>query len=151
MTVLELVDRERKRLRRMHIIAGLALAVGATCLVLALGVSFLGSARWMALPRPVPFLVWLVVLAADVGIVVWTGHDGSRLEDRIPGRRDASSGARLAATSLPPSSANNRCAPARCAVCSRFPNQGRWAVAPPTWLVNGSNRRARVSRRENIE
>ena len=79
MTVLELVDRERKRLRRMHIIAGLALAVGATCLVLALGASFLGSARWMALPRPVPFLVWLVVLAADVGIVVWTAR---RLERR---------------------------------------------------------------------
>ena len=58
MTVLELVDRERTRLRRMHMIVGLALAVGATCLLLAIGAGALGSARWMALPRPVPFLVW---------------------------------------------------------------------------------------------
>jgi hypothetical protein len=72
MTVLELVDRERARLRRMHLLAGFALAVGATSLVLALGASALGSARWMALPRPIPFLVWLVVVAADVAVVLWT-------------------------------------------------------------------------------
>ena len=47
MTIVELVDRERARQRRMHIIAGLALAVGATCLLLALGASALGGARWM--------------------------------------------------------------------------------------------------------
>ena len=72
MTVLELVDRERSRLRWLHLLAGLALAVGATCLLLALGASALGSSRWMSLPRPVPFLVWLIVLAADAAIVVWT-------------------------------------------------------------------------------
>jgi hypothetical protein len=72
MTVIELVDRERARLRRMHVLVGVALAVGATCLLLALGASALGSARWMALPRPVPFLVWLLVIAADVAVVVWT-------------------------------------------------------------------------------
>jgi hypothetical protein len=79
MTVLELVDRERTRLRRMHMIVGLALAVGATCLLLAIGAGTLGSARWMALPRPVPFLIWALVLAADVGVVVWTAR---RLERR---------------------------------------------------------------------
>jgi hypothetical protein len=42
MTVIELVDRERTRLRRMHVIAGLALAVGATLLLLAGGTSLLG-------------------------------------------------------------------------------------------------------------
>jgi hypothetical protein len=72
MTVLELVDRERARQRRMHIIAGLALAVGATCLVLALGASALGGSRWMSLPRPLPFLIWLLVLGADVAVVWWT-------------------------------------------------------------------------------
>jgi len=72
MTVLELVDRERARLRRMHLMAGVALAVGATCLLLAGGASALGSARWMALPRGVPFLVWLLVLLADVAVVWWT-------------------------------------------------------------------------------
>ncbi|HEX8941731.1 MAG TPA: Ig-like domain-containing protein [Gemmatimonadaceae bacterium] len=72
MTVLELVDRERARLRRMHLMAGIALAVGATCLLLAGGASALGGARWMALPRGVPFLVWLLVLAADVAVIWWT-------------------------------------------------------------------------------
>jgi hypothetical protein len=82
MTVLELVDRERARQRRMHIIAGLALAVGATCLVLALGASALGGSRWMSLPRPVPFLVWLLMLAADVAIVTWTVRKLSRRTNR---------------------------------------------------------------------
>ncbi|HMA25592.1 MAG TPA: Ig-like domain-containing protein, partial [Gemmatimonadaceae bacterium] len=72
MTVLELVDRECARLRRMHMAAGVALAVGATCLLLALGAYVLGGARWMSLPRGVPFLVWLVVLAADVTVIFWT-------------------------------------------------------------------------------
>jgi hypothetical protein len=72
MTVLELVDRERARLRRMHLLVGIALAVGATSLLLAGGASALGRARWMALPRGVPFLVWLLVLAADVAVVFWT-------------------------------------------------------------------------------
>jgi hypothetical protein len=72
MTVLELVERERTRLRRLHILAGVALAVGVTCLLLALGASVLGSARWMALPRPLPFIIWLAVLGADVWVIVWT-------------------------------------------------------------------------------
>src|ERR1051325_7778391 len=72
MTVLELVDRERARLRRMHLVLGVALAIGVTCLVLAGGASALGGSRWMALPRAVPFLVWALVIAADVAVVVWT-------------------------------------------------------------------------------
>jgi hypothetical protein len=82
MTVLELVDRERARLRRMHLMAGIALAVGATCLLLAVGASALGGARWMALPRGVPFLVWLLVLAADVVIVFWTTRQLERRTTR---------------------------------------------------------------------
>ncbi|HVX40025.1 MAG TPA: hypothetical protein VHB25_10665, partial [Gemmatimonadaceae bacterium] len=74
MTIHELVERERTRLRRLHLIGGLALALGATALVLALGASMLGGARWMALPRPVPVLVWLVIAAADVAIVLFTAR-----------------------------------------------------------------------------
>ncbi|HEY7395334.1 MAG TPA: hypothetical protein VH559_10855, partial [Gemmatimonadaceae bacterium] len=74
MTVLDLVDRERARLRRMHLLVGMALAVGATCLLLALGASALGSARWMSLPRPLPFLVWLLILAANVAVIWWTAR-----------------------------------------------------------------------------
>lgn len=72
MTVLELVDRERARLRTLHLVVGIALAVGATSLLLALGASALGGARWMALPRPVPFIVWLLVLAANLAVILWT-------------------------------------------------------------------------------
>ncbi|MGH7619095.1 MAG: hypothetical protein ACREPM_17885, partial [Gemmatimonadaceae bacterium] len=79
MTVIELVDRERARLRSMHLLAGVALAIGATCLALAIGASLLGSARWMALPRPVPFLVWLLIIGADVAIALWTA---ARLDRR---------------------------------------------------------------------
>jgi hypothetical protein len=86
MTVIELVDRERARQRRMHLVVGLALAVGATCLVLALGASALGGSRWMTLPRPLPFLVWFAVFAADIGIIVWTAR---RLERRTTRQRVA--------------------------------------------------------------
>jgi hypothetical protein len=79
MTVIELVDRERARLRRLHVIVGLALAAGATFLLLAAGTSLLGASRWMALPRPLPFLIWLVVAAANVAVVLWTSK---RLERR---------------------------------------------------------------------
>ena len=72
MTIVELVERERARLRRMHVLVGLALSVGATSLLIAAGASTLGSARWMSLPRPVPFLVWLLVLGANAGVVFWT-------------------------------------------------------------------------------
>lgn len=79
MTVIELVDRERTRLRRMHLVVGLALAVGATCLLLALGASALGSARWMTMSPAVPFLIWVFVFSANVAVVVWTAR---RLERR---------------------------------------------------------------------
>jgi hypothetical protein len=72
MTVLQLVDRERARLRRLHVLVGATLAIGATCLVLALGASVLGGARWMALPRAVPFLVWVALILADAAVVWWT-------------------------------------------------------------------------------
>ena len=63
MTVLELVDRERTRLRRMHMIVGTRARQSERRVFSSRSAqSALGSARWMALPRPVPFLVWLLVL-----------------------------------------------------------------------------------------
>ncbi len=84
MTIVELVDRERTRLRHAHLLVGGALTVGATCLLLALGASALGSARWLTLPRAVPFIVWLVVLGVDVVVVRWT----VRQLDRRTGRHN---------------------------------------------------------------
>lgn len=84
MTILELVERERTRLRRLHFIVGLGLTLGATGVVLALGTFALGGARWISLPRGVPFLIWVIVAAVDVAVIVWTAR---RLERRT-GRRD---------------------------------------------------------------
>ncbi|HZI42953.1 MAG TPA: hypothetical protein VFD67_14640, partial [Gemmatimonadaceae bacterium] len=72
MTPLEFVERERARLRRLHIIAGTSLAFAMTFTVLALGVLLLGNARWIALPRSAPFAVWLLIGALDIGVMLWS-------------------------------------------------------------------------------
>ena len=72
MTVVELVERERARLRRLHVLVGLALAIGATCLLLAAGASALGGARWMRCREPCRSSCGSLVLAADVAVVLWT-------------------------------------------------------------------------------
>src|SRR5512146_2393024 len=82
MSVIELVERERARLRRMHVFAGLALSVSLTALLLAAGASTLGSARWMSLPRGLPFSVWLLIAAANVGVVLWTARQLERRATR---------------------------------------------------------------------
>src|SRR6185436_1284571 len=62
MTVTDLVDRERGRLSRLIAAAGGAGAIGVAALLLAAGVIVLGRARWIDLPRVVPFIVWLAVI-----------------------------------------------------------------------------------------
>ena len=64
MTLHELVERERRQVRRREVVAGALLGAGAAALVVAIGAGVLGDARWLALPRVVPFLVWVVVFAA---------------------------------------------------------------------------------------
>ena len=88
MTVLELVDRERARLRRMHMIVGLALAVGATCLLLA--ARRIGT-RQRAVDgaptaRSVPGLA-RSSLAANVAVVIWTARRLERRTTRSTRRR----------------------------------------------------------------
>ena len=70
MTVIDLVNRERGRLSRLIAAAGGAAAVGIAALLLAGGVLGLGRARWIDLPRILPFIVWLAVLIV-VGVAVW--------------------------------------------------------------------------------
>lgn len=72
MTISQLVDRERARLRRLHLLAGVAMAVTATAALVALGMIVLGGARWLALPRGTPLLVWVVVLVANAVAVLVT-------------------------------------------------------------------------------
>src|SRR5687767_6245231 len=70
MTVIDLVNRERSRLSRLIAAAGGAAAVGLAALLLAAGVIALGRARWIDLPRVVPFLFWLAVAVVG-GIAGW--------------------------------------------------------------------------------
>jgi hypothetical protein len=66
-TISQLVDRERHSLRRLHVIAGVVIALALTASIVALATVGLGGARWMTLPRATPFAVWVAVIAANVG------------------------------------------------------------------------------------
>ena len=68
MTLYELVERERRHVRGREVLAGTLLVGGAAALIIALGAGVLGGARWLALPRVLPFVVWAVVLAAGAGL-----------------------------------------------------------------------------------
>src|SRR4051812_20008238 len=59
MTVIELVERERARLRVVDVIATVAVALALTAVIIGLGAWLLGQSRWINLPRATPFLVWL--------------------------------------------------------------------------------------------
>jgi len=72
MTVNDLVNRERGRLSRLIAAAGGAAAVGCGALLLAVGVVLLGRARWIDLPRVLPFVIWLAVIVAGGAAIWWT-------------------------------------------------------------------------------
>ena len=78
MTVLELVDRERSRISRLIAAAGSAAAVGLAGLLLAVGVVVLGKARWIDLPRVIPFIFWVAVALVVTAGVWWTRRRLSR-------------------------------------------------------------------------
>ena len=70
MTVVELVERERSRLRTVDIAATIGIAVVVTLAVIGAGAWLLGESRWIALPRVTPLVVW-GVLAATNALVLW--------------------------------------------------------------------------------
>ena len=72
MTVLQLVERERTRLRRLHVVGGVALALAASLALLAVAAVALGDLRWVRLPRPLPFVVWAALLAANAWVLLRT-------------------------------------------------------------------------------
>jgi hypothetical protein len=71
MTVIQIVERERARLRMMDIGAAVAVALVVTLFVVGAGAWLLADGRWIGLPRGTPFLVWSVLLVADGAIVWW--------------------------------------------------------------------------------
>jgi hypothetical protein len=68
MTIVELIERERRQIGGMLVAAVWGLAAAATALVLAAGVLLLGGARWLSLPRFLPLLVWVAALGACAAI-----------------------------------------------------------------------------------
>jgi hypothetical protein len=71
MTVAEFVERERTRLRRVHLVTAAALVVAATALVVVVGVLVLGGSRWLTLPRAMPFVVWLLLVVVNAVVARW--------------------------------------------------------------------------------
>src|SRR5688500_12909782 len=78
MTVLDLVDRERGRISSLITAAGGAAAIGIAAIPLAAGVITLGQARWIDLPRVLPFVFWLAVALVVSAGVWWTRRRLSR-------------------------------------------------------------------------
>ena len=70
MTLYELVERERRHVRGREVVAGALLVGGAAALIISLGAGVLGDARWLSLPRVLPFVVWALVLGAG-GALAW--------------------------------------------------------------------------------
>jgi hypothetical protein len=66
MSLIELIERERRALARLLNASGASLVIGAIGALLAAGALLLGSARWLWLPRPVPLLLW----ASALGLVI---------------------------------------------------------------------------------
>ena len=83
MTVGTLVDRERRRLRRAELLAATLLALGVLALGVGLGAILLGGARWLALPRGVPFALWLALAAVVGGLALRTRSRLSRDATRV--------------------------------------------------------------------
>src|SRR3954463_16449304 len=79
MTVVEIVERERARLRFLDGAAAVGLALVATTLVVGGGALLLGHARWLSLPRGTPFAIWILLAAAN-GAVAWWAARRFRLE-----------------------------------------------------------------------
>ena len=67
-----LVDRERRHLRRSEVAAGALLAVALAALIVAIGSAVLARARWLALPRGVPVVIWLLIAIAIVALAART-------------------------------------------------------------------------------
>lgn len=70
MTVVEIVERERARLRVVDAGATLAFALVVTTTLLGVGAWLLGQSRWIVLPRVTPLLVWSALALAN-GAVIW--------------------------------------------------------------------------------
>ena len=74
MTVIQIVERERARLRVVDIGGAIALALVVTLVVIGAGAWMLADGRWIGLPRGTPLLIWSVLLIADAAVIGWAAR-----------------------------------------------------------------------------
>ncbi|MEP6621516.1 MAG: hypothetical protein ABJE47_19470 [bacterium] len=72
MTIRALVELERRYLRRAEMASGALVAAAIVTMVLTLGAMLLGRARWLALPRGLPVVVWLVIVGVIAAFALRT-------------------------------------------------------------------------------
>lgn len=84
MTIRSLIEREQRYLRRAEIVASGLAAVSITLVLLAIGAVSLGRSRWLALPRALPLVIWLLV---GIAVLVLAIQSRRRLKYRTS-RRD---------------------------------------------------------------
>ena len=82
MTVIELVERERARLRLADAATAVALHALVSAAVVGAGAWVLGGTRWIALPRVTPALVWAVIVGANLAVAAWTRRRAARRQAR---------------------------------------------------------------------
>lgn len=70
MTIRSLIEREQRYLRRAEIVASGLAAVSITLVLLAIGAVSLGRSRWLALPRALPLVIWLLVGIAVLALAI---------------------------------------------------------------------------------
>jgi hypothetical protein len=71
-TIRTLVDLERRHLRRAELAAGALLAVAIVAVFIALGSAALARARWLALPRGLPVVIWVLIGVAVAALAART-------------------------------------------------------------------------------
>ena len=79
MTIFDLVGRERRRIARLVRVDTGVTALAVAGAVFVAGALALGGARWIALPRLVPFLIW----AAAIGLVAMVARRGIRVGAKV--------------------------------------------------------------------
>ncbi|HVT39826.1 MAG TPA: hypothetical protein VHE78_12320, partial [Gemmatimonadaceae bacterium] len=79
MTIFELVARERARMARLVRVDTTLRALVVALAALTVGAVVLGGARWISLPRLVPFVVWAVAIA----LALLVARRGARRLQRI--------------------------------------------------------------------
>jgi hypothetical protein len=71
MTLLDIVERERRKVARHLGVASVAWVIAGVLVVLLIATFMLGNARWLSLPRIAPFAVWLVMLGGGWFAFQW--------------------------------------------------------------------------------